>query len=365
MLTIVQKYGCLFVLLTSACSSADTTFAPTTDPKNLLKVVRLAEHSYNLNTVQPYDTVRLHATAKLGDSSAAPVSIRFIVRDTNVTIDSTGLVHAISRTTVPIWVIASATYNGVTRADSGLVSVTDASPRAVARISITPLPGDSAVIGYAYPDFNSFTGKFLHVTAFDATGDSIPGVLVSHFSGDSTIVQFGDNHDPFFTVVYPRRAGEAWVYASTFAHGKYFRDSLRYTIKTPLYYFSSVKPVNKLVNGAVTRIWQIKPARLTVPRGSDLLWLIYPETDTSATTPTVAFTFDDPSVAETSRLPSGGISCLIRTGFPCTDVGGAGNFSLHADYVAGVLGQDARLFNRPGEYKLSNDRGGSQIIIIQ
>ena len=184
-----------------------------------------------------YDTVRLTATpvTQTGVPLLGAGPVRYTAVDSNVTIDSTGLVTAHYQTSQTI-VVASLTVNGVTHVDTARIMVTQdpAIPAPLKTFSIQPVAGDldSAKIALdKYYKVNQFNGN-IPLYATDSLGDNLCDVygdcpfLVAFGSSDPRVATL----DPSYGYLSANFVGKTTFTASALVDGVGKRDSLPFTI---------------------------------------------------------------------------------------------------------------------------------------
>jgi hypothetical protein len=257
---------------------------PAASPHQLFAKFSLDEQSFNLSTLTPFNTARLHASALLGDNTAisAQPSFTILDSDTSITIDSLGTITAKYATATAAKIAVKLTFNGVTRVDTARVTVITGAPPTVQRVSIAPLPGDSAKVVGTLSNFG-LTRQQLAVNAFDTNGDPIPGAVFSVKSSDTAIAAIDTSG--FLT---GRAPGTTMLRVSAFLYGTVFRDSLSFTVGQPL--FGTVLSTAHTPTGQRNPVLFFDPGTTIIGVGGDVIWL-----NTNSTVQDVVF--DDPSAA--------------------------------------------------------------------
>lgn len=117
--------------------------------------------------------------------------------------------------------------------------------------------------------------------------------------------------------------------------------------------------------GSPVRKFVFTPAELTVAPGTIVFWHAPQPTYDGADSlgPAVQVVFDDPTAADSARVPFGGTACFAAANFLCTDHGDHGNMTIQA--APERLGVEARLFTRRGRYTYHSPEGGSGTIVVQ
>lgn len=372
---------CGMVMSTLACGGADRAiFAPTGDQHQLLISVRLSERAFNLTLAPPYNTVQLHATALLADSTTAPGTVQF--RSTapdKFIVDSTGLITAISSTQDGgvYRVLASVTYAGVTRRDTAFVCVTDQAPLDIRHVDILSggvrydtIPStdlDGAIFGTGPANvFGGFS---------DATGTLISDPLCADVRAvDTTIIQqvsrtTGSTWAPGTTIpLIIIDTGNTWMTVETYTYGKTLRDSLFVRVHPPRIHRVSMTYIPDIVVPGVPQVAVFSPNTLTVAPGNDVVF------ENPCCHPPISITFDDPTGAEAANdLVVGTYGELVEQGNflgGLNEHGGSGNIAafqgINPPPESGMAnGSEARRFTRPGRHPFHSSNGATGVIIVQ
>lgn len=230
-----RSYGRRLVLLSIpvaviACASRDAAVAPSGDAHTFFQTFTVHEPAVNLSLTSLDDTARVHVTAQFADGASVPTQILYTTDDTTITVDSTGLIRAQLVTDRAAVVHISASYGGLTRRDSVRVQVRDTPPvMRVQRVSVLPADGVTTEVPILDTVGNPGSQQ-LRIAALDANGDSVPDVLLSIRSLDTTVVKV--DAGGFMTA---RRPGTGRVVVTTVVHGAILSDSITFRIGQTMY----------------------------------------------------------------------------------------------------------------------------------
>ena len=333
--------------------SGDTTIGPLS-PTQAYWRLQLNQHAANMALAAPYNTLQLTATPL--NVAGTPLSglgrVRYQASDSNVTVDSNGVVTAQFATpgTFVTATLQDPQLN-LTHADTVIIQVTDTVPQhPLTTFSIHPIAGDSAKRAVDFGNGN----VFWPVYAIDAVRDTVCGATVNtvggyqprcalqvYFTSSDPAVATIDRASGTFT---PIRPGHVTFYATALIYGTIWRDSLPFVIGWPMGGRISslwITPVTGL-----TPVLSFSPPRLEVGVGADVSWLSIPTGPTPGDS--IDVVFDDPA----SVQPGCGVffgevtNCNPRT--PPT---GGGNIPPFALDTAALTAGDF------GAYVLSISRG--------
>jgi hypothetical protein len=384
--TVLRKLCVCGLIFAAGCSTDATDFVVSADPHQLIKSLTLGEHVYNLATQSPYDRAQLNAVALMQDGTPVPGTIKYVSSDTfKVRVDSVGVLTGLDSNWTkgdgslqPVIVTASVTQGGITRRDSAQVFVVVGPPPVtVDHIVVQPLPGDSAVQPLVYGQILNLLGegvayaavarKQMMAGAYDASGTRLNALAVNIQAADTAVAIVAPSiYDPNSAYVYARRTGETWLYATTFAYGREYRDSILYRIGALKYYAIGVGNTVVSVNGTLQTVLGFAPDSIVVPAGSDVTWFAPQDAGGTASGSTVDVIFDDPSAAEFSPRTYNDFVGQILV----NNSGGSGNIApfqfkpaLPPDYTF-ALGRETRLFNKVGTFRYHNSHGGSGVIVV-
>jgi hypothetical protein len=349
------------------CSGDTTEPAPSGNPSQLYVAMQLNQHAINMAV---HDTMRLTAATLTGAGTqlmgAGPV--RFITKDSSVTVDSTGLVTA--QFAIPqTLVYASVTVHGVTHTDSALIQVTPTAPAPLVGFAIQLPPGQDTNVAVntagevVFPPFG-LTFPVLSHEATDASGDSIP-LLVYYSSTNPVVAQatfismggylngklyLGD------AVLQAFQVGEATISVETWAYGVVKRSSRTFIVGPP--HFAKIRMLAETPVASLTQIGTFTPSAYTVGVGAVVTW-----EDDSVDVP-IDVVFDDSSAVQESidinSTPY--ISCLVFNTV-CPTATGAGNIPpFQADQNG--PGDRARSFPTAGTYTYHSSLYGTRGKII-
>jgi len=284
----------------------------------VLDSTQLTVHAANLALVAPYDTVRLSVIATLADgtpATAAGASIQYSTTSSDVTVDTLGLVRAISvNAGSPATVIVAVQYGGKTRRDSAQIQVTAGlPPQLPARLSLhtfypeslprtSPLPWEDFV--------DASINQLMAATLLTAIDDTVPNLIVGFSSGDSTVATIDATGNA--TGIRP---GVATLYAETYAYGVRLRDSVRFTVTHPPVFTYFLEGPSFV--GSDTVFAMGDTARIVT--NGKVIW-------SGLNTYDLDIVFDDPAAADSVDVG------IIRTGFMNFGATGNGNIApFHAD----------------------------------
>jgi plastocyanin len=341
----------VFTLLASlvvlACENAPDRFGTALDTHHFYATLTFTEHAINMATDAPYDTLHIHVQAVMQDGSPVPGTVIYSTKDTTkIRISSTGLLTAIAPTDKAV-ILASLTYNGVTRTDSAVVSVVDGPPTFLETLSLQPAPGDSAKCS-VQPCSATLT-KNLELIRHDSEGNDIPALAVTVWSSDTLLAKITQSESQ--AVVTPVAPGRVMLHVATNAYGVVKQDSLSFVVGWPLVMFASTYA--RTQTGTRNTLLYFFPDTITVGVGGCVMW------QNSDSIHTVDVTFDNPSAA---AAPTGAFGY-------CDFYGGAhpgeGNITAWheepGEYFSGFAG---RSFPQPGRYPFHSEVNGTSGVVI-
>lgn len=200
----------------------------------------LNQHAINMATAAPYDTIRLTAEAltATGTQLTTTNRVKYSALDSNVTVDSTGLVTA-HYVTSQTQVTASLTVSGVTLTDVATIQITPtALPAPLATLSIQPEPDglDSARaavdLQYLINNFNGNIPVYATIAAGDPASDTVCNVngcsLLVHFRSSNSAVA---GIDPLYGILnFNGIPDTVTFFVETWAYGVAKQDSLKFSV---------------------------------------------------------------------------------------------------------------------------------------
>jgi hypothetical protein len=214
----------------AGCSQDPMTVPPENTDADVYWALQLEESAIGLTLVPPGESIQLSAVPVT--ASGAPLeglgAPTYRSGNTDlVRVDANGLVTALA-TAIAVPVYATLTAEGLTHADTAMVSVTPAPPQALASFSIQPVAPDSAKFALG----GSITEPFrsLGATLLDTDGNPILGVPVRYRVLPTMVASI----DPWSGTITGVQPGSFDIVASTTAFGVTMADTLRYRIGLPL-----------------------------------------------------------------------------------------------------------------------------------
>jgi hypothetical protein len=221
------------VLSLSACGdpvASESRFIPT---DKVFWKLTLNHRSVNLSRTPPYDTLQLIAIPRNIHGEPLPdvPPATFRSSDSSVLVFPDG--HIQARAQQPnargTQIIATLTYNGVTRSDTAYVTVTNTpTPPVLGKFVFEVPPGDSTRL--AAEALSEAPTVQVPLIARDTAGNSISRLNVFYESSDPSIATI----DRFTGVLRGKSRGTVTVYASAMVYGIEKRDSIQYTVTDPL-----------------------------------------------------------------------------------------------------------------------------------
>lgn len=404
----------IFIVTLSACGG-DAPFAPSSDAHTFLQQVVFSIRAFNLATIAPYDTVQLHASALLGDGTAAPTTVRYTTSDSALTVDANGFLRVRSALTRgPVAAIsATATMGGVTRYDTAFVTVVTGAPVIPVRLVIDDTTWgfnggdviDSTLFDRTWPHFDVDAGLAIGAHLIGPGNVPVNGLVFDVGTSDTTVIQScraATDGECSLGALQFRAAGRAWFRMSTYAYGTILRDSIQIVVGVPHYYGVGTRVVTRADSGIKTE-FLFSPDSIVVPAGSDVSW--FPPPGCAPLTPDpngpcrgeqIDVIFDD-SIAQyvlASRIPAaygitpdvyqnlfgnGSYKDINRAGnrLDKNVVGGAGNIALFGNVISAECSDvipvtcrypdagESRLFTRPGTYHYHSSRGARGVVVVQ
>lgn len=273
----------LFVAACRAPSLADITI-PVGDIENAYWRLTFEYGAINLAMIAPYDTLQLVVVPR--NAAGVPLSnisekATFQVLDIRrLNVDSSGLLRALGVGN-HLKIVGKMTIGNVTHFDTTVVNVVaDVPTEAFARLSIQPIPPDSAKWSSNIQGGKALVPQFIdrnHLPLKATTGAYISGLVVKYWTADNSRISITD---PYVGWLDVGRSGSATIYAETFAFGVASRDSVLYTIGWP-----SDRIVWLREKRGIT--W-LDPVEVTVRVGGFVFWFT-PQTNNN----TVTIIFDD------------------------------------------------------------------------
>jgi hypothetical protein len=342
LLARVAKITAVATLVAAAgsCAPDSTAPAPAPDTSQLFWAVALDQHAVTLSVVPPWDTLRLHATARgsSGTVLANAPAPHFASTDVeHVQVDGAGVLHAI-KPGANIVVVAVDTVDDIVHADTAWVTVTDvASPPVLAALIFPAM--DSAKFALGGNFFGDSPGP-LTAQALDTAGTPIAGVAVHYASSDPRVATI----DPRTGIPTLKQVGHVTFTATATAYGVTRSDTLPFTVGMPI-----LLPVNLQVSvggGGDTVVTVSSP--VTIGVGGDIAWM-------NTTSVPLEVTFDDPTSAARDEV------LCENFGDPFCD---SGNVDAFAYRTGDDLYFRLRQFRVPGTYHY-HIRGVTGTIIVQ
>lgn len=336
------------LIMLSSCGIDKEGVNPALSASQFLAAVQLEHHTYNLATVDPYNTVQLHVAGLSGAGDILDKPVEYSVADSTVlTVSVTGLLKALTPVASTV-VRASMTLNGITRTDSAFVSVVGGTPtQFLARLAIEVPPDDSAKWSHNIGMGN----KTLPLIRQDSDGGNLSSLLVSLWSSDAgkaAITQSFNN-----VSIAAGRPGQVMLYVETYAYGVAMRDSLPFYIGWPT--FGIVNVYAREQTGKTDPVMNFFPGRLIVGVGACILWSSNDVIDTDVV-------FENPSVVG----PPTGPVCMLYGQQDMTG-GNIAPFRMipDANDLAGVFAKfRGRTFSIPGVYNYRSTLNGTSGTIV-
>lgn len=247
-----------------------------TDPAHLYWQLTLNHHAITMALTPPYNTLRLVAMPQTATGAALIDSDRttYAVSDTNVSIDSTGLLTAVAPD-VGVKIIASQTIGTVTHTDSAVVNI-NAIPTPVPVFTtfvLTPQPGDSARSAVSWYDGPLFV--YDSASLLDQDGQSIPNTQIFETSSDANILGMNGNFGTQYCsagicLLQQIQPGHVIISAEATVYGVRKVTTLAYTVGWTLEQNVDVLPQS--VAGHATPISYFRPGDDTVAAGAIIWW---------------------------------------------------------------------------------------------
>lgn len=347
-----------------ACSSPDFSGPSINNPAQLPWRLSLSAHAITMDTLAPYDTLRLTATTAAFDGSpfvnAPPVTYTSL--DSSVRVSATGLLTARSPHSA-VKIIASVVDHGIGIADTAIVNVTASATRPVFdSLQLSLKSGDSAKIAvpnFLSPQVGFPSGKQLLVGAFDDQGKKIPNAIVALRASDvlqagwegATLSQSTTTtaSTSALKIATSARPGvPVTIYASATVYGVTHEDSLQILI-TPELVFAYTLIASPPPSGT-TPVITLKPDHQEIIGVGGVVWWV-----NSVPTDSLDIVFDDPTAASVDDIafPSGQGNI---DPFPGGDFLNTGN----PDFIR------SRRFLRAGTFHFHSTRtGASGMVIVQ
>jgi hypothetical protein len=303
------------------------TASPIDEQYNLLRVV-VSDRAVTLSTVAPHNTIQLSAIGYDGTGQiiddAQPV---FVSSDDNISVSPDGLVTAVRSGSIPSLVIARIQHNGVTRADSTYVLVTDAvNPPPLQQLSITL---DRIVIG---------EGVKVNTIIRDSAGNILQ-VPIDYRSSDPSVATV----DSAGNVLGITPEAPVTISATATVYGITLRDTIHLNVGYPTMISIWLMPTTSSTGET---IYEFYPSNVYIAEGGMLLFLNLIAGDLGGARPNYDFkidvSFDTPSAAVAAGPP-----------FPTGD----GNIPLFgaSGPEDGFAYMQARVFPQQGTYKFSSE----------
>ncbi len=258
----------LCALTASGCKLSDPGLAAYLPPGQFFAALTFEHHAINLATEAPYDTVTLVATPLMGDGSIVPGELTYRVSDSSLRI--AGRVLKAERPVARAVVYVTLTHGTTTRTDSAIVSVSAGAPNRLRDFGLRVPAGDSAKTAVG----PSGGTKLIPLLRESESGANLSAMLVSLTSSDTTvarIIQSGDS-----VQIQTERPGRVVLYASTFAFGTAWRDSLVFTSGWPLWIW--LPTLERLTAGSLTKKLDFAFQDITVGVGGCVTWQNLSET---------------------------------------------------------------------------------------
>ncbi len=291
----------LFAFAGVGCNLSDTGPSPYLPPDQYFTVLSFEHHAINLSTVAPYDTVTLNTTRAMGDGSVVPGEVVYSTNSpslsiTNSVLKATGAVAKAE-------VYATMTSGTITRVDTAVVSVMGTAPDPLSDFGMRLAAGDSAKTGAA-----RYTFKAIPLLRQSVSGADLSALIVSLRSSDSTVVAITQSGSA--VNIYPKRPGRAMLYASTYAFGTTWRDSLVFTAGWPVNFTMNI--YERTVSGALTNQLYFGYNDITIGVGGCVIWTA------QSAKQDIDMQFEDPSHIG----PAAGSVCPVNVQFMHADVSG-------------------------------------------
>lgn len=258
----------------AGCGTDTAAPAPTADV-SAYWALRLNYHAVNMATVSPHNTVQLVATPVNHEGSpvAAPGRVLYSAADSNVTVDTMGLVTA-RYATMQTWVIATLQdpSRNVTHADTVFLRVTDTVPQfPLAALSIQPRPDGLDSAKRSVDNTGTYLRVYATVAGGSASSDTVCNVkkcplLVALTTSDPTIAEVS----PLTQRMSFHVPGHVTLYATTLAYGVVRSDSLPFVVGWPARSVVSATWITP-VEGT-NLVLSFTPTRMIVTTGATVAW---------------------------------------------------------------------------------------------
>ncbi len=337
----------------AACGNGADAFAPALPPSQLLARLRLNENVLNMALAPPYDTAQLRVTAYSGTGKIIEGDVEYSVElpaQDKMTISPAGLLNVNGSGTNMI-VRARMNYNGVTLTDSAYVNVIAGTPtNFVKHMGFGLTDQDSAKVAVYY-------SALIPIIRQDSTDSEMPSLGVQVWLSDPSIANswfYGLTDGMMF--LEGVRPGRMTVYASTYAYGMSFRDSLEFQVGWPIR--TELTAVIRYVPGSFDRIAAFHINSTTVGTGACVIWR-------NPSDLPIDVTFDDPSGVDSPSATGDGL-CTSQGRFDMNggniapfkrEVDSNGVEILFANYRT-------RVFKHPGVYTYHSSLYGTKGTII-
>jgi hypothetical protein len=262
-------------LLSVGCKGEPTVSTIQPD-EELFWSLTLNHRAVNLSLTDPYDTVRLIATARNIHGTPFPDAplATLTSESESVLVFPDGRIKALGTTGAGgIRVIASLTYRGVTREDTAWVCVTNLpNPPVMDTFQFRVPEGDSTYLPLA--DFFGISSGRKTLTSWLYTREGpnaypTSARLLTHIESSNpniaTLVR-QSNGTWRLDAMLP---GTVMLYATTMAYGVARRDPIEFTIRGPVLGLIALSTNPK----------QISPGTITISRGGEIIWYTESRTD--------------------------------------------------------------------------------------
>ncbi len=244
----------------SGCNLSDTGHASYLEARDFYASLTLAPRAINLAMQPPYDTVTLNVIREMGDGSPVPGAVTYSVSNPAITVSPNGVVTALSPIARAI-VRVSATYDGVTRTDSAIVSVIAGHPDLLRDFGMRLSATDSAKIAVSG---GGASYKQIPLIRDGQSGTNLSAVLVNMRVSDTTKARFVQSGNA--VRLTPLRPGRLILYVSSFAYGRAWEDSLDFTVGWPL--LAYLRSFTRVPPGQLNPIIDFYPNNLTLGVGA-------------------------------------------------------------------------------------------------
>jgi hypothetical protein len=327
---------------------------------------RIVQRAITMSTVAPYDTITLRTIALngLGDTITEGVQVRYhSVTDTTVRISDEGVLKVRQPTSASgIRIVASVTYNTMTRTDTAVVVVTthSAPPSILDTIileTISPAFGTPVLPTWAI--FPSALGNPTITARIMSNNGIVSNIPLDYVSSDPSVALVHRRTGE----ITPQVEGTATITAMTTWYGNTYQTTLNITVIGPMQGYFRIQ--ERIPRGSDTAVIEINPGTIDVQSGAVISWY-------NLSSRPVSIIFDNPEGAHRLSGPYSELAeffdiyCLAF-GQWC-NINGEGNISSISvlDPEGDPFGNQAmRYFPTPGTYRFRTESGATGTIEVK